>query len=85
LYRSPARYPKGNFFVDLTFDAAGSFIGVMTARDPTNGREFVAVFPFSVGKTDWWGPLKWVIVVLLFIVGVYVFVPKGGPRSAEPA
>lgn len=82
-YIEPASYANGNFEVTLTFEAAGSFIGIMTAHDKVGNRSYVSVFPFSVGKVDWWGPLRWAFVVLLFVAAIYKLAPKGGARSEE--
>ena len=75
-YRPSQRYPNGNFDVSLKFDTAGSFIGVLSAVDPGTGREYVSVFPFSVGVVNWWGPLKWVLAVVVLGAGAYFFSPK---------
>lgn len=81
VYRAAERYRNGNFEVSLNFDSAGSFIGVMTAADSASGTVYISVFPFSVGKSDLWGSLKWVLAVLALGLVAYVFSPKAGPRS----
>ncbi|HEY5622477.1 MAG TPA: hypothetical protein VIV14_01870 [Gammaproteobacteria bacterium] len=51
LYRDPAKEPDAVLTVDHTFDEAGGYIGIVTARHPTLDRTYSAVFPFRVGGT----------------------------------
>ncbi|MDA0822808.1 MAG: hypothetical protein O3C28_10325 [Proteobacteria bacterium] len=83
IYRAAERYGNGNFDVNLSFNNAGSFIGIMTATDPRTGENFTSVFPFSVGKSDLWIWLKWVIAVLGLGVAAYFLSPKTGRAHVE--
>ena len=83
IYREPARYGNGNFDVKLNFDAADTFIGIMTATDPETEKTYISVFPFSVGKTDVWGWLKWVIVVLMIAVAAVFLSPKASRNPTD--
>lgn len=80
-YRPAERYPRGSFDVSLTFDVPGQFIGVLTAVDDKtdNAREYISVFPFSVGVTDWWERLKWFVFAMLLGAGLFVW----SSRSAK--
>ena len=83
VYREAQRYGNGNFDVSLRFDTAGDFIGVMTATNPDDGKAYVSVFPFSVGKSSLWGLLKWVIAVLALGVAAYFLSPKAGQQTSN--
>lgn len=65
-YREPTRFPRGSVDVDLEFNKAGKYIGVLTAlEESTSGPiKHISVFPFSVGVTDWWGRMKWIVFSL---------------------
>ncbi len=79
VYRAAERYRNGNFDVTLNFDTAGSFIGILTATAADSGTAYVSVFPFSVGKTDMWQWLKWVLAIVVLGGLAYFFSPKAGP------
>jgi hypothetical protein len=86
-YRAAERYPRGSFDVGLTFEESGRFIGVLTAVDDKTGtrREYVSVFPFSVGVTDWWGRLKWIVVSIVFGAGLYLWSSRSGKTAHAAA
>lgn len=65
--RPPERFPRGSVDVAIEFTEPGRYIGIMTAIDEGTDvrREYVSVFPFSVGVTNWWARLKWIIAPLL--------------------
>ena len=73
-YRPPERYPRGSLDVSIGFSEPGQFIGILTAVDEEGEgiRSYTSVFPFSVGITDWWARLKWIIVSI--VVGVALFI-----------
>ncbi len=65
--RPPERFPRGSVDVSIDFTEPGQYIGIMTAIDDDADvrREYVSVFPFSVGVTNWWAQLKWIVAALL--------------------
>jgi hypothetical protein len=48
------RYPRGTLTFEHTFDRAGWYIGMLTARDPVSGKQMHSVFPFMVGMNHAW-------------------------------
>ncbi len=68
-------YARGNLSINLAFDTAGDFIGVVTARDGKTGPTYTSVFPFSVGKTRWY--TGWVWIVLAVVAGVLLYSVSG--------
>ena len=81
-----AQYPNGSLNVELGFTNADDFIGVVQAHDPATGRDYVSVFPFSVGKSGGfaWG---WIAAALGFGLLLYLMPTRRRRRSAaeEPA
>jgi hypothetical protein len=71
LYRPPAVHPHGSLSVSLNFEQTGGYIGILTAKDPATGQDYMSVFPFSVGMTDWWSLLRWVVWPAVFGVAIY--------------
>lgn len=70
----PAKhYLNGNFSVELEFDQPGVFIGILSAKEQASDKVHISVFPFSVGKTDWWTPAMWLIAVLVLGGGAWYF------------
>lgn len=74
-YRESERFARGSFDVGIKFDTPGYYIGILTAVDDKTDtrREYVSVFPFSVGVTDWWARLKWIVVCLVVGAGLFVW------------
>lgn len=70
-YREPAINPRGSLDVSLNFKEAGGYIGILTATDLEGGHTYTSVFPFSVGVTDWWSFLRWIVWPLVFGVVIY--------------
>jgi hypothetical protein len=68
LYRPPENLPTGTFNVTHTFPEKGHFIGMVIARHPETGKEFISVFPFAVGIFRW-GPIVTRIGLILVLVG----------------
>jgi len=85
-YRPAERYVRGSFDVAISFDEPGKFIGVLTAVDEKTDtrREYVSVFPFSVGMTDWWGRLKWIAISIVIGAVLYLWSSRPG-KSANAA
>ena len=52
-YVPPRIESDGVFTAEYNFADAGNFIGVVTARHPTQDKMYYAVFPFAVGQTTW--------------------------------
>lgn len=70
-YRKPTLYPKGTVNVETEF-AKGMYIGMVTVKDPSNDKEYTAIFPFSVGYGA--GILTYVgyaLALLLAMGGIY--------------
>jgi hypothetical protein len=70
-YREPSISPHGSLDVSLNFKERGGYIGVLTATDLEGGHTYTSVFPFSVGVTDWWSYLRWIVWPLVFGVVIY--------------
>ncbi|MFT4580929.1 MAG: hypothetical protein ACI915_003024 [Gammaproteobacteria bacterium] len=66
-YRELKIFPRGSVDVEFEFDQAGKYIGIMRALDSNvdDGREYISVFPFSVGMVNWWARLKWIAASIL--------------------
>lgn len=50
-YQSASKHADGVLTVDYRFEAAGNYIGIVTARHPTEDKIYNAVFPFQVGNS----------------------------------
>lgn len=70
-YRPPALHPHGSLSVSLNFEQPGGYIGILTAKDTAAGQTYRSVFPFSVGMTDWWSLLRWVVWPAAFGAAIY--------------
>ena len=82
-YQPPQRFPRGSLDVSIDFDEPGGYIGVLTAVDEqaTERREYVSVFPFSVGVTDWWARSKWILASLAVGALLYFWTARSGRVS----
>jgi hypothetical protein len=78
-YREPGVHPRGSLDVSLNFDQPGAYIGILTARDTEASRIYTSVFPFSVGVTNWWEFVRWIVWPLVF--GVVIFLGSGMYRK----
>ncbi|HXF07541.1 MAG TPA: hypothetical protein VNK45_03315 [Candidatus Acidoferrales bacterium] len=67
-YRPPEVLSTGTFNASHTFPEKGHFIGIVTARHPETGKEYVSVFPFAVGIFRW-GPIVTRLVLIIVLVG----------------
>ena len=83
IYRDPRRYGNGNLDVSLTFNTAGTFIGILSASDPETNETYTSVFPFSVGVTDVWAWLKWVLVIFLIGLAAFFLAPKASRAAPD--
>jgi len=70
-YREPAVHPHGSLSVSLNFDQPGGYIGILTATDSEAEQTYRSVFPFSVGVTNWFGILQWLIWPIVFAAAIY--------------
>lgn len=67
-YKAPETLSTGTFNVSHTFPEKGHFIGIVTARHPETGKEYISVFPFAVGIFRW-GPIVTRVGAILVLVG----------------
>ena len=67
-YKAPETLSTGTFNVSHTFPEKGHFIGIVTARHPETGKEYISVFPFAVGIFRW-GPIVTRVGLILVLVG----------------
>ncbi|MDF1766471.1 MAG: hypothetical protein P1V29_08825 [Gammaproteobacteria bacterium] len=77
-YEEPRIEGGGYYSTEYTFEEEGAYIGIVTARHPTDGREYNAVFYFQVGGADW-GTLPLFALLLLGVHGLY-WLSSGGPE-----
>src|SRR5690606_17695849 len=75
-YQAPQIRPAGELTVDYAFEDKGTYIGIVTAEHPDDGRVYNAVFYFQVGGPDL-GTLPWFLALLLVLQGIY-WVSNGG-------
>ena len=72
--RPPEKFPRGSVDVTIEFIDEGT----------DTRREYVSVFPFSVGVTNWWARLKWIVAPLL-LGAVLLFWTTRSRDSTAPA
>ena len=77
-YDEPRIADGGYYSTDYSFEEKGSYIGIVTARHPVDGRDYNAVFYFQVGGADW-GTLPLFALMLLGVHGLY-WLSSGGPE-----
>ena len=82
LYRAPERLPTGTFTVTHTFPEKGHFIGMVIARHPETGKEFISVFPFAVGIFRWGTILTRIGLILVLVGGVAAFLITRAMRKS---
>ena len=75
-YQPPVKISDGVFKVSYPFNTPGSFIGVVTAKHPTNDKTYHAVFHFQVGGTDY-GYIPYFVVAILFLQTLF-WISTGG-------
>lgn len=64
LVHVPAQvYPRGTLTFDQTFETAGWYIGMISAKDPATGTVLHSVFPFKVGVHSLWGYVPAFLIV----------------------
>ena len=67
-YQPPSVHANASLTVDYTFTVPGDYIGIVTAGHPTKDTTYSAVFPFTVGKTDYVRLLPYGLLLLLPIL-----------------
>jgi len=77
-YEEPRIEDGGYYSTEYTFQEKGAYIGVVTARHPTENRDYNAVFYFQVGGADY-GTLPLFALMLIGIHGLY-WLTSGGPE-----
>jgi len=65
-YQPPLVRPNGVFLALHSFEKKGNYIGIMTAKHPTNDDTYTAVFPFQVGGNHW-GYIPFIIALILLV------------------
>ena len=69
-YAPPVVEPGGYYRAAYSFEETGTYIGVVTARHPTENRDYNAVFYFQVGGFDW-GTLPLFLAIALLLQAGY--------------
>ncbi len=77
-YEEPRTEDGGYYRTEYTFEEAGSYIGIVTAQHPVDGRNYNAVFYFQVGGADL-GTLPLFALILVAMHALYWF-SSGGPE-----
>ncbi len=67
-YQPALLRPEGVLMVEHDFGETGDYIGIVTARHPTNDKIYRAVFPFQVGR----GKLFYVVTGLILLGMVWL-------------
>lgn len=75
-YDPPRIEPGGYYRSSYKFDAAGDYLGIVTASHPTEARDYNAVFYFRVGGADY-GTLPLFILLLAIVQGGYLWSTGG--------
>ncbi len=71
-YEKPQLYQNGILNVRYNFSQDGRYIGIVNAHHLETGLTYTSVFPFSVGKVDYWQYGKYFLI--LFIgCGVFIY------------
>jgi hypothetical protein len=74
-YQEPQLYQKGILNVRYDFTQEGGYIGIVNAHHLETGLKYTSVFPFSVGKVDYWQYTKY---FLMLFIGCGVFIYAAG-------
>lgn len=70
-YQEPRIEEGGYYRASHEFDAAGTYIGVVTAEHPVEDRYYNAVFYFQVGGPDWGTIPLFIVLVILLQLGYW--------------
>ena len=72
-YQPPKVERSGVYSVNYAFQNPGIYIGIVTAKSPSDGKVYRAVFPFQVGSTNWgYIPLFILLIVLAQLAYLYL-------------
>ena len=87
LYNEPKLYPRGTkqFEIDLP---QGLYIGLVTIQDKNAGKEYVSVFPFTIGYKFWYDLQTYALIVLGFLAifgALGMFVWRGNEQQKKAA
>ena len=80
-YHLPTVHADASLSVAHTFTAPGNYIGIVTAGHPTKDTTYSAVFPFTVGKTDYTRLLLYGFLIVLMLPLGYHFVWRQRARK----
>ncbi len=75
-YHEPTVHSDASLSVDYTFVTPGNYIGVVTAGHPTKNKTYSAVFPFTVGKTNFSRLFLIGLPLLLLLAPGYYFIRR---------
>jgi len=75
-YHLPTVHADASLSVAHIFTAPGNYIGIVTAGHPTKDTIYSAVFPFTVGKTDYTRLLLYGFLIVLMLPLGYHFVRR---------
>ena len=78
-YQAPSIEPGGYFRASHEFTEEETYIGIVTARHPTEPRNYQAVFFFRVGDRDWGSAPLFIALILLAQFGYWA--ANGGLRK----
>lgn len=77
VHYDPSRIESGGYYrSSYEFNAPGNYLGIVTAKHPTEPRDYNAVFYFRVGGSDW-GSFP-VFLALLVVVQTAYWLSTGG-------
>jgi hypothetical protein len=79
-YREPTVHSDASLSVEHTFAAPGNYIGIVTAGHPTKDAIYSAVFPFTVGKTDYTRLMLYALLIAWSMSLAYIFVRRRRAR-----
>jgi hypothetical protein len=75
-------YPSGSIKADMIFNEPGSYVGMVRAD---LGTPVIAVFPFSVGQSNFWSSLAIFLATLIVAAtGIFALVRKRALAANPP-
>jgi len=74
-YQPPKVERSGVYSVNFEFQEPGIYIGIVSARSPSEDKVYRAVFPFQVGSTNW-GYIPLFILLIVLAQGAYLYLNK---------
>jgi hypothetical protein len=79
-YQAPVVRPGGSFRAEHLFTERGDYVGIVTARHPSNDNIYNAVFPFTVGAVRY---PYWLIAVVVGVLLLLLIRQAASSRSAR--